>query len=71
MNLHVMLFHKYYILITWKNFVEKNVIGNEDPMKERREEFFEKYMDYRNQNGMLASEYIKQYIDCLTEGDKE
>ena len=54
-----------------KNFVEKNVIGNEDPMKERREEFFEKYMDYRNQNGMLASEYIKQYIDCLTEGDKE
>lgn len=53
------------------NFVEKNVIGNEDPMKERREEFFEKYMDYRNQNGMLASEYIKQYIDCLTEGDKE
>ena len=28
-----------------KNFVEKNVIGNEDPMKERREEFFEKYMD--------------------------
>ena len=54
-----------------KNFVEKNVIVNEDPMKERREEFFEKYMDYRNQNGMLASEYIKQYIDCLTEGDKE
>lgn len=54
-----------------KNFVEKNVIGNEDPMKERREEFFEKYMDYRNQNGMLASEYIKQYIDCLTEGGKE
>ena len=33
--------------------------------------FVEKYMDYRNQNGMLASEYIKQYIDCLTEGDKE
>ena len=48
-------------------FIEEYIINCHNDF----EEFFEKYMDYRNQNGMLASEYIKQYIDCLTEGDKE
>lgn len=46
-----------------RNFVENTVIQNDDYMLKEREAFFEKYLDYYKNNGMLASEYIYEYID--------
>lgn len=46
-----------------RNFVENTVIQNDDYMFKEREAFFEKYLDYYKNNGMLASEYIYEYID--------
>lgn len=44
-------------------FVKEVVIGKKDVLAKDRERFFEKYLDYYNTNGVLASEYIYDYID--------
>ncbi|MDR1700391.1 MAG: CDP-glycerol glycerophosphotransferase family protein [Lachnoclostridium sp.] len=44
-----------------EEFIE-NVVKNNDPMKKERNAFFEKYLNYMNFNGKLASDYIFDYL---------
>lgn len=44
------------------DFLEKVVFERKDCMKEQREKFFVEYLDYKEKNGMLASDYIYKYI---------
>ena len=46
-----------------ENFIQNVVMDGNDEMKEEREQFFRQYLDYRQENGMLASDYIWQYIE--------
>ena len=46
-----------------EQFMADVVMGDNDYMKDAREEFFTKYLDYAKTNGMLAGEYIARYID--------
>jgi hypothetical protein len=32
-------------------------------MKQERQAFFDKYLDYRTRNGKLACEYVKDFLD--------
>lgn len=41
----------------------KMVLDERDPMFEKREEYFSKYMDYKSTNGIVASQYIYDYIN--------
>ena len=56
-----------------RRFIETVVMRNQDTMQKQREDFFEKYLDYEKRNGMLASEYVYQYIDkqVHTRGENE
>jgi len=44
------------------DFIENVVISGKDPMKNIREEFFEKYLNYVRHNGKLACEFIYDYL---------
>lgn len=46
-----------------ERFVNDVVIEGKDFMYEIRKEFFEQYMDYMTQNGKMASDYIKDFLD--------
>ena len=41
-----------------EQFIKQVLIERKDILKDKREDFFEKYLDYQKKNGMLASEYI-------------
>lgn len=45
-----------------ERFMEEVVVKGNDDMLEEREKFFREYMDYKEQNGMIASDYICEYI---------
>lgn len=40
------------------NFIETVIINGDDKLKQKREEFFERYLDYKKHNGKLSYEYI-------------
>jgi len=44
------------------DFIEDVVISGKDPMKNKREEFFEKHLNYLKYNGKLASDFIYDYL---------
>lgn len=54
-----------------KKFVEEVVLNGKDIMIEDRETFFKNNLDYRKQNGMLASEYICEYLKKQLYGIEE
>lgn len=43
-------------------FISEVVIGGRDWMKEKRAEFYQKYLNYPAKQGKLASEYVLDYI---------
>ena len=45
-----------------EKFIQDVVMDGKDEMQDEREQFFRQYLDYRQENGMLASDYIWQYI---------
>ena len=52
-------------------FINDVVIGGKDVMKEKREAFFEKELDYQKVNGCLASVYIyRKLVQAIWEGKK-
>lgn len=46
-----------------EKFIREIVLSENDYMMEEREKFYTKYLDYINNNGMTASEYIYHYIE--------
>jgi len=44
------------------DFIENVVISGNDPMKNIREEFFDKHLNYVKYNGKLASDFIYDYL---------
>ena len=44
------------------HFITEVLVEKNDTMADLRKNFFEAYLDYKKKNGMLASEYIYQYI---------
>jgi hypothetical protein len=54
-----------------ERFIDDVVIKGNDPMKQERQAFFDKYLDYRTRNGKLACEYVKDFLDETFENEKE
>ena len=53
-----------------KHFIEDVLIKHNDPMADERRQFFDAYLNYREFNGMLASEYIFKAIDKELGGER-
>lgn len=51
-----------------EKFIQDVVMDGKDEMRDEREQFFQQYLDYRQENGMLASDYIWQYIQKQING---
>ena len=51
-----------------EKFIQDVVMDGKDEMQDEREQFFRQYLDYRQENGMLASDYIWQYIQKQING---
>lgn len=45
-----------------QEFIQSVIINGKDQLKSKRRQFFGEFLDYKAKNGILASEYIYQYI---------
>lgn len=59
-NCHEQIYH----------FIEDVIINGNDSLKQKREEFFEQYLNYKKYNGKLSSEYIYEDI-CAALFDRD